>query len=200
MVDERPFQLALVAILFHDTGYLKTADDNEGTRAKYTPIHVGRSASFAKSFLAGKGYGEADIAAVQNMISCTGVATDLQSIGFRNELERTLGFGLGTADLLGQMAAKDYVDKLPVLYLEFAEAARFNNGKPVRFNFKSADDLMRNTPSFWEHYVVPKINHDFEKLYRFLNDPYPDGPNQYIERIEKNMARLRQRLGLLPKG
>ena len=37
---------------------------------------------------------------------------------------RIVGFALGTADLLGQMAAPDYVDKLPVLYDEFVEAAR----------------------------------------------------------------------------
>jgi hypothetical protein len=30
--------------------------------------------------------------------------------------------------------------------------------------------------------------------YRFLNDPYPDGPNYYIDRIESNIARLRREL------
>src|SRR6266480_6092593 len=54
-LDERMFQLALLAILFHDTGYLKKRGDKEGTGAKYTPIHVGRSASFAHEFLASKG-------------------------------------------------------------------------------------------------------------------------------------------------
>src|SRR5205814_2001684 len=43
-VTERMLQLTLLAILFHDTGYLKKKDDKEGTGAKYTPIHVGRSA------------------------------------------------------------------------------------------------------------------------------------------------------------
>src|SRR5438477_10680260 len=32
------FELALLAILFHDTGYLKKKGDREGTGAKYTPI------------------------------------------------------------------------------------------------------------------------------------------------------------------
>jgi hypothetical protein len=43
--------------------------------------------------------------------------------------------------------------------------------------------------------VLPKINGDFRGLYRFLNDPYPDGPNDYLRRIEANIARLRQRAG-----
>jgi hypothetical protein len=52
---------------------------------------------------------------------------------------------------------------------------------------------MRNTPAFWEKYVQPKVNGDFQRLYTFLNDPYPDGPNDYLQRIEANIARLRQR-------
>jgi len=189
------FELALLAMLFHDTGYLKRKEDTEGTGAKYTPVHVGRSTVFAREFLGKQGYTEADMAAVQHMISCTGVNADLQGIPFQSELERTLGFALATADLLGQMAADDYVDKLPILYLEFAEAARFTNIKVGRFaEYHSAEELMRQTPAFWETYVWPKINHDFRKLYTFLNDPYPDGPNPYLQRIEKNLTRLRRRL------
>src|SRR5256885_5256476 len=89
-VSERKFQLTLLAILLHDTGYLKKKDDKEGTGAKYTPIHVGRSASFAQEFLARNGYTKAEISAVQNMINCTGVNADLKSIPFSDELERTM--------------------------------------------------------------------------------------------------------------
>ncbi len=32
------FELALLAMLFHDTGYLKRKEDTEGTGAKYTPL------------------------------------------------------------------------------------------------------------------------------------------------------------------
>ena len=37
-------------------------------------------------------------------------------VAAQSELERVLGFALATADLVGQMAADDYVDKLPELY------------------------------------------------------------------------------------
>ena len=192
-LSEKMFRLCLLAILFHDTGYLKKRDDTEGTGAKYTPTHVGRSAIFAREFLSRQGYPHDDIAAVQNMISCTGVNADLKSIPFHNDLERTAGFALGTADLLGQMAARDYVDKLPVLFQEFAEAARFEGGPNSRFSaYKDAEDLMQKTTAFWEKYVLPKINGDFCGLYAYLSDPYPDGPNHYLQRIESNIARLRQ--------
>ena len=186
------FELALVAILFHDTGYLKRADDREGTGAKYTLTHVVRSAEFAGQFLAGQGYSPEDASAVRHMIGCTGLNANLHSIPFRNDLERMLGCALATADLLGQMAAPDYVEKLPILYLEFAEAVQHDRRNAGRLAaYESPEDLARRTPSFWQNYVLPKIEHDFGRLHRFLNDPYPDGPNPYLDRIRQNVERIR---------
>ena len=189
------FELGLLAILAHDTGYLKRTDDTEGTGAKYTLTHVRRSGEFAAKFYAAQGYSAGDISAVQSMIRCTGVNADLNAIPFASELERVVGYALGTADLLGQMAASDYVEKLPVLYAEFAEAARFNGPNATKsIQFSSAEEMMRNTPAFWEKYVRPKINGDFAALHRFLTDPFPDGPNYYLDCIEANIARLRDQL------
>jgi hypothetical protein len=191
-LTQRLFELGLLAILFHDTGYLKHQDDTEGTGAKYTAIHVNRSAEFARQLLAEKGFDDDDIRAVQNMIRCTGVGTDPTALPFQGDLERIVGFALGTADLLGQMAAADYVDKLPILFTEFAEAAQHPTGTKGRFaSFTSEADLISKTPGFWELYVLPKVERDFQGLYRFLSDPYPDGPNEYVRRIEANIARLR---------
>jgi len=195
-VSQHAFELALLAILFHDTGYLKRRDDTEGTGAKYTLIHVTRSADFARDFLLAKGYAPEDVEAVRNMIRCTGVNANLPAIPFRNEIERILGYALATADLLGQMAASDYVDKLPVLYLEFAEAARHAGPRHARFaSYESAEELMRNTGSFWENYVLPKINDDFGRLHLFLEDPASGGSNPYMQRIEQNLALLQKKLG-----
>jgi hypothetical protein len=194
-LTQRIFQLSLVAILLHDTGYLKKRDDLEGTGAKYTVTHVKRSADFAAQLLQEKGFTPSDIKAVRNMISCTGVNAALSAIPFQSELEKMAGFALGTADLLGQMAAEDYVDKLPVLYAEFAEAARYTKDR-TQFvaMFNSAADLMRQTPVFWEKVVRGILDVEFEGLHRFLNDPYPPGPNPYFQRIEANLERLRQRV------
>lgn len=192
---QHEFELALLAILFHDTGYLKKRDDAEGTGAKYTLVHVGRSADFARDFFLAKNYPTSDVETIRNMIRCTGVNADLPSISFRNESERVLGYALATADLLGQMAARDYIEKLPILYEEFDEALRFSGVRNARFaSYDSAEELMRNTSTFWATYVLPKINDDFGRLYRFLNSPYPDGPNPYMQRIAHNLERLQQKL------
>jgi hypothetical protein len=189
------FELGLLAILFHDAGYLKRRDDLEGTGAKYTATHVSRSAEFARAFLTAKNYREGDTAAVQHMIRCTGVAVNLLAIPFANESERLLGYALATADLLGQMAAPDYVDKLPALFREFAEAAQHGGRKAARFAvYGSAEDLRRMTPAFWDNYVLPRLNVDFLGLYRFLNDPYPNGPNLYLQLAEQNVTRILREL------
>src|SRR6266704_5655656 len=122
-LTERLFQLGILGILLHDTGYLKKRHDLEGTGAKYTTTHVNRSAEFAGQLLSERDFSRADIAAVQSMIRCTGVNTRLTDIPFPGDQEKMVGFALATSDLLGQMAADDYVDKLPILYSEFAEAA-----------------------------------------------------------------------------
>jgi hypothetical protein len=191
-LTQRIFELGLLAILLHDTGYLKKRGDNEGTGAKYTATHVTRSTEFAARFLSEKGYGLQDILAVQNMIRCTGVDATLSVIPFHDELEKIVGHALGTADLLGQMAADDYVEKLPILYDEFAEATR--NAPPkssVVSMFSSARDLLKKTPDFWDKYVKHKLDRDFGGAFRFLNDPYPGGVNFYMDKIEANIRRLR---------
>jgi hypothetical protein len=194
-LTQRMFELGMLAMLLHDTGYLKKRGDNEGTGAKYTLTHVDRSIQFAGEMMLARDFLIEEVLAVQNMIRCTGVNVKLDTIRFQSELERIVGFSLGTSDLLGQMSARDYVDKLPVLYLEFAEAASYNAGKMKAGGFfSSADDLIQKTPLFWDNYVRSKINKEFLGLYRFLSDPYPDGPNPYVERIEANVARIRSEL------
>ncbi len=190
-VPQKMFELGLLAILLHDTGYLKKKTDTSGTGAKYTAIHVLRSVEFARELLSEKGYKPEEITAVQNMIRCTGLNAILSAIKFQDELEKLLGLALATADLLGQMAAEDYVEKLPVLYEEFAEAVvRDPQGTQMLQVYTSPEEVMRLTPSFWKDYVLPRINNEFRKLYLFLNDPYPDGPNPYVQAIEANMARI----------
>jgi hypothetical protein len=190
----REFSLGLLAILLHDTGYLKQREDLTGTGAKYTITHVARSAEFAGQLLQEKGYAKPDIQTVQNMIRCTGLNADLNSIPFSGQIERITGYALAASDLLGQMAASDYVEKLPVLYGEFAEAAAFTGDRAHFISaFHSSQDLIERTPAFWENSIRPKLDTELLGLWRFLNDPFPDGPNEYIARIEENMQRIRTR-------
>ncbi len=193
VVTQKMFELGMLAILLHDTGYLKVRGDNEGTGAKYTLIHVSRSADFAKQLLTEKAYSTTDIGMVRRMIRCTGVNLKVEQIPFESEPERVVGYSLGTADLIGQMAADDYIDKLPILFTEFEESAAYSGGKQSKAGlFKDAEDLMRKTPGFWGFYVKPKVEDGFGGQHRFLSDPYPDGASVYLDRIEANISRVKK--------
>ncbi len=194
-LPQRLVELGLIGILLHDTGYLKQRNDTEGTGAKYTVTHVNRSAEFAARLLGEKSFLQREIVSVQNMIRCTGVDAALSVLEFPSAEEKICGHILGTADLLGQMAAADYIDKLPILYAEFAEAAKHSGHKAnVVTMFSSANDLLRKTPAFWDNYVKRKLDRDFGGVFRYFNQPYPDGANWYLDKVEANIERLRQRL------
>jgi hypothetical protein len=91
------------------------------------------------------------------------------------------------------MAASDYPDKLPVLYEEFVEAAAFNGGWSANFGpFDSAIHLMSQSNGFYANYVKPKLEKNLGGLYRFLAVPYPDGSNEYIESIDRNLLRVKE--------
>src|SRR5215212_2463540 len=45
-LDAKEFELAVAAVLLHDTGFLRARTDTRGTCAKYTYCHILRSCSF----------------------------------------------------------------------------------------------------------------------------------------------------------
>ncbi len=172
----------LVASLLHDTGYIKTEGDYTGTGAKYTKTHILRGAHFIARHMRAYGYTDRAVAAIQNMIWCTGFDVDLRKVLFQDQHERVLGCCLGTADLLGQMASPRYVEKLPILFFELAEGGIQD--------FRDPEDLMRKTPNFFHSAVMNRCNEDLEGTYRFLDHCFPDGQNHYLMAIERNLAAL----------
>lgn len=114
-------QVAVAATLFHDTGYIQSKKDKRGTGAKYTKNHINRSIDFMDHYFQENGFTEQDFEDAANMLHCTGLNTHIDSLKFRNERVRLLSLMLGTADLLGQMADRTYLEKLLFLYYEFTE-------------------------------------------------------------------------------
>jgi hypothetical protein len=43
------------------------------------------------------------------------------------------------------------------------------------------------------------LDRDFGGVYRFLNEPYPSGPNDYLQRIEAEMRQLKQSIEMQPQ-
>jgi hypothetical protein len=192
-VDARQFELAVSAVLLHDSGYLKLRSDTLGTGAKYTFCHVLRSCAFAASYLPTLGASDHEIEAVLGAINCTGPTKEISRLHFRDSVERVIGCAVATSDYLGQMAAADYPDELEILFEEFQESDDFIHLPPSRRAFKSAEDLKQRTPMFWQKFVLRKLESDFQAMYRYLARPYPHGPNPYWEAIERNIAEIQRR-------
>lgn len=193
-ISREYFSLGIISVLLHDTGYLKTKDDIEGTGAKYTFIHTQRSAEFAAHYLREMGLKKQKISSVQNIIMCTGVKVNYKNLPFSSEEERIIGYALGTADLLGQMSAVDYPEKLTLLYKEFEEGYSYEGKERLLKKgitiFESADDLIRKTPSFFENVVMERFK-EMGSLYKYLTYHFNDSRNHYLEAIQENIERIR---------
>jgi hypothetical protein len=184
--------------MLHDTGYLKLRSDTQGTGAKYTYTHVLRSCAFTAAYLPRLGASLLEVQDVLSAISCTGPRTEIGHLEFRAPIEKIIGCSIATADYLGQLAAGDYPGELEILFNEFRESDEFYHVPVAERAFHSAQDLVTRTPGFWTHFVRPKLENDFLGLYRFLSDPYPHGPNPYLEAIERNMAEIKARIAATP--
>jgi len=188
------FDLGLVSVLLHDTGYIKSNDDHEGTGGKYTFEHIQRSIDFAAGYLRRVGFEEQKIASVRNIIMCTGVRVDYSGLLFGSDEERIVGYALGTSDLIGQMSDVDYPEKLPALYSEFEEAYRYEGMDRLRnmgiVIFKGADDLIRSTPDFYEVVVKDKF-WKMGSLDAYLEPHYGNYPNPYKAAMEDNIRRIK---------
>lgn len=131
----------LLAALLHDVGYIQEVDDEEGTGAKYTKIHVQRSANFIRKYAPDFLIDGARALRIARIILATDLALGLDSIGYSDQTELTAAEILASADLLGQMADRMYLEKLLFLYYEFKEAGYGG--------YETSFDVLRKTASFY---------------------------------------------------
>ncbi len=192
VLKPRDWELAIMAVLLHDSGYLKETNDVEGTGAKYTIVHERRSCEFARQYLPRMGVTGSEIEDICSAIICTGPQSRISQITFHREEARIFAFILVTADYLAQMSAADYPDELPILYREFLEAYEFEKVPEEKRPYKSVDDLLRRTPNFWQNYVRPMLDFEAGGVHRYLETA--GQPNPYLQAAEANIAEVQRRL------
>ena len=194
IISPRIFRLGVIASLLHDVGYIKETGDDKGSGAKYTFIHVNRGVNFAKKYLSSKGYDKNSISSIMGMMWCTLSHDGISNIKFSSKEEKTAAFSLGTADLLSQMAKHDYLKKLPILFDEFKEAYKYEGIEELKKKghivFHSADELIKNTPDYYESYVKNRFN-EMGSVYQFIPLHFGNKKNHYLERIEKNLEKIK---------
>ncbi len=184
-IDPHNTDLGLLTAIMHDTGYIQTSDDTEGTGAKYTLNHIERSAAFMRTYLLAHGFAERDYAICETILRCTGLNVKISEIAFASGQVELLGKMLGAADLLGQMGDRAYLEKLLFLYREFREGGIGG--------YQSELDLLEKTVGFYET-TVQRLSRQLDGVDRFMRDHFRErwniDRNLYAESIERQINYL----------
>lgn len=194
-IGARRAMLGVVIALLHDSGYIKRASEAHiGNGAVFTKIHVSRSADFLMRYLPQLGYA-AEAGAAAKLVHFTGYEMDIDDIMVHDPKDRLLGCLVGTADILGQMSDRMYLEKCrEFLYPEFVwgRIARetLADGREI-VRYASPEDLMLKTPGFYEYVARQRIEKKLGGADRFAGAHF-DGPSLYQMEIDHNMKFLKE--------
>ena len=187
--------MGILIALLHDSGYLKRSSEAQVENgAIFTKVHVSRSADFISAYLPKVGFAaEAPLAA--RLVHFTGYEMQLEDIRVADPRDRMVGCMVGTADLIGQMSDRMYLEKVrDFLYDEFVwgKIAReqLADGREI-VRYSSPEDLIVKTPGFYEYVARTRIAKKLAAADRYAESHF-DGPNLYQSEIERNMEFLRE--------
>jgi len=189
----RRAMLGVIVALLHDSGYMKRVSESHvANGAEFTKVHVSRSADFLLAYLPRAGFAaEAEVAA--KLVHFTGYELEIDDIDVADPADRKLGCMVGTADLIGQMSDRMYLEKCrEFLYREFVAGGvareTLPDGREV-VRYTSGEDLIYKTPGFCEYVARDRINRKLGAVDRFAASHF-DGPNLYLSEIQHNIDYL----------
>jgi len=190
----RRAMLGVIIALLHDAGYLRQAAESEVRNgAVFTKTHVSRSSEFLAHYLPKIGFLE-EAAIASRLVHFTGYEYDLADIQIADPKDRLLGYMVGTADLIAQMSDRVYLEKCrDFLYEEFVWGGiareKLLDGREV-VNYRSAEDLIRKTPDYYQRVARKRIDEQLGAVDRYAGAHF-DGANLYQTAIGHTMVFLR---------
>ena len=187
--------LGILIALLHDSGYLKRSSEAQVENgAIFTKVNVSRSADFISAYLPKVGFAP-EAALASRLVHFTGYEMDVDDIPVDDPRDRMIGCMVGTADLIGQMSDRMYLEKVrEFLYDEFVwgriAREQLPDGREI-VRYSSPDDLIIKTPGFYEYVARTRIAKKLEGADRYAESHF-DGPSLYQSEIERNMTFLRE--------
>lgn len=200
-LDDEHIDAALLGALMHDVGYLMRHEEASGTGAQFTDTHVVRGVDFAREQLSDLPANVME--ALIKVIQLTDHRKPANSVSFDNVQQRRAAYATASADLIGQMANRAYLERLSLLYLEFVEA-NFTG-------FNDFHELLEKTAGFYQ-LTNARLAHELGGLSPVLARHFSaqEGMerNLYLESIDSNLLHLQRivredrsrRLELLRRG
>jgi hypothetical protein len=184
----RIVQLCLIGALFHDTGLIQTEEEVKGTGAQYTVGHEDRSIALMEKHLTANGYPQEDIRDCGHIIKCTELFFPIEEIPFESEEVRIMGKVLGTADLVAQMADKNYQEKLPLLFLEFQEAGMEGFETPLEL-FSKTEEFYRSVA---RKRMIDVLGGVSSAAFYHFRERWKIDSNLYEASIKYNIRRMKE--------
>ena len=193
-IGPRRAVLGVLVALLHDCGYLKRNSESKVENgAVFTKVHVSRSADFISSYLPVLGYA-AEAAVAARLVHFTGYEMEIDDIQVDDPKDRLIGCMVGTADLIGQMSDRMYLEKCrEFLYREFVFGNIARDVTPdgrELVRYASPEDLIIKTPGFYEYVARARIERQLGGVERYVASHF-DGWNPYQSEIDRNMDFLR---------
>jgi len=190
--------LGVLIALLHDSGYLRRASESHVENgAVFTKVHVSRSADFIPAYLPQIGFG-AESPVASRLVHFTGYEIEIDDIQVDDPKDRLLGCLVGTADLIGQMSDRMYLEKCrEFLYQEFVwgKIARepLPDGNEI-VRYASGEDLVLKTPGFYEYVARARIDKKLAGADRYAEVHFGSA-NLYQTEIDRNFGFLREAIG-----
>lgn len=182
-LDSNHIDAALIGALMHDVGYLMKDEEASGTGAQFTDTHVLRGVEFARTHL---------VDLPQDVLETTTkviMLTDHRKhpgwVRFDNPQQQRAAYATATADLIGQMANREYLERLLLLYFEFEEAQMGG--------FADVHELLEKTTAFYRM-SKDRLDRDLNGLSAHLTRHFSQQQgaerNFYAESIDRNLEYL----------
>jgi len=177
--------MGVICALMHDTGFIQTLEDDIGTGAKYIHVDTKRSIVFMENYGNQKRLSKEMLTDFRNILTCTDLGANIAEIPFSSPETELLGKLLGTADLVGQMADRTYLEKLLFLFYEFREGGVME--------YRSELHLLKKTRDFYEM-TRKRLSRELSGVNKYMRYHFKARWNLdrdlYMESLERQMAYL----------
>ncbi|MCF8151940.1 MAG: HD domain-containing protein [Burkholderiaceae bacterium] len=182
-LDSDHIDAALIGAMMHDVGYLMSDEEASGRGGQFTDTHVLRGVEFTRRHLPGLSANVLD--STIKVILLTDHRKPSDWVSFDNLQQQRAAYATATADLIGQMANREYLERVLLLYLEFEEAQMGG--------FADLHDLLEKTRAFYRM-IKGRLDQDLNGLSANLalhfNQAQGSNRNFYTESIDRNLDYL----------
>jgi hypothetical protein len=158
--------------------------------------HNSANADFLKREFREVGMGGEEYGLASKMVECTGLDVDISGLSFKNKSEKILCFMTGTANIIGQMASRTYLERLFFLYHRVKQEKVISAGSVLY--------ILKKTTDFYKNRARKMLDRDFQGLYKYclthFRKRYGINRNLYMESIENQLKYLDTILKRYPRS